>query len=863
MDKKIQQVEIGLTSPKQIKEWAERELPNGEIVGEVTSWETVNYKTLKPEPNGLFCQRIFGPVVDYSCACGKKSNKIYKNFCLKCGVERTSSRVRRYRLGYIKFKQPIVHTLYATHKPSPLSLCLDWSNKRIQSIIYSTEFCKLPTSFTYFVPRILITRYLFEKKILITKKKFKQKNSCFFYQSKINFLFDLQPVHRKFLYLESANSSTINISKRKKFKPKLFRNLNKKGAMNFANSAHSDFYSYSVKNKSIGKLNDNVKNKHQNKIRKIETDFRLYGVTYDSTWRQVENIQKFLLFLSEQAKSYEISIPYYNFKRLIKNNTNSEIPLHQQFYPIQTGGFVFQQILSQFEILPILQQLRVHHYLVKNHIIYLQEKLKWYTSGEEWEIEERSKILKKVKRLNQYQKNCVKRLQYFRDFYNTEMNPAWMILSYLPVLPPGLRPIMSIQGQLIVSDLNSLYRKVLTRNKRVTSVTLFKIFDTALSGSWASWCYNLRQVQEAVDSLFKKGSVESGKTTKSLLESLKGKKGRFRQHLLGKRVDYSGRSVIVVGPTLKIYECGLPKQMALELFQPFLIQKLRNKRIALTTIAAKTIITEKKPLLWSLLAEIMKNNPVLLNRAPTLHRLGIQAFLPRLVEGKAILLHPLVCPAFNADFDGDQMAVHIPLGAASRSEAFHLMWSRNHLLAPASGQPLLLPTQDMVLGCYYLTIFKNLKLKDYKINLVKRKNLSSSGYYFSSLNQVQQAYEQARIQTHTPIWVRWFGLTQNFISEQESKYTEQPIECRINIFGESESIFNDRHLQKLKKSSDSFYSFFNEALQSNFKQNFVLNKNKIGINSKKETNNLKNNVYIRTTPGRVFFHSNFPIIKKN
>jgi DNA-directed RNA polymerase subunit beta' len=226
-----------------------------------------------------------------------------------------------------------------------------------------------------------------------------------------------------------------------------------------------------------------------------------------------------------------------------------------------------------------------------------------------------------------------------------------MILSYLPVLPPGLRPITSIRGELVVSDLNSLYRKVLTRNRRLTNSTRFSIFDTALSGSWASWCYNLRQVQESVDSLLKTGKVESGKTTKSLLDALKGKRGRFRQHLLGKRVDYSGRSVIVVGPQLKIYECGLPKQMAIELFQPFLIQQLRNKGIAFTTTGAKAIISERKPIIWTLLREILQSHPVLLNRAPTLHRLGIQAFIPKLVDGKAILLHPLVCPAFNADFD--------------------------------------------------------------------------------------------------------------------------------------------------------------------------------------------------------------------
>jgi DNA-directed RNA polymerase subunit beta' len=820
MQKKFQQVEIGLASPKQIREWAERELPNGELVGEVTSWETVNYKTLKPEPNGLFCQRIFGPVIDYSCACVKPKFDI--GFCSKCGVEKTTSRVRRYRLGYIKFKQPIVHTLYASHKPSPFSLSLDWSNKRIQAIMYGTEFCKLPPHFTNFLSRVFIDRVLFEKKTRINKQKLTvHRNSSFVYKSKLNsnlnFSINQSSIRKKLDYFEHSKISS------KYQKPKLFRSLNK-----ISDAFNLDFYLFLQSKKRTENKNGTIR-------RKLETEYLLYGVTYDATWQQVESIQKFLLYLSEQAKSYEFSIPYYYFRKIVKNHTRKEIPIHKQFYPIQTGGFVFQKIFSHFNLVPILQQWRLNLRLVKTNIIFLQDKLKWYPSGGDSELfKERMRIVKKLTRLKQYEKKSVKRLQYFRDFYNTNMKPAWMILSYLPVLPPSLRPIMSIQGELIVSDINSLYRKVLTRNKRVNCVTLFKIFDTALSGSWESWCYNLRQVQEAVDSLFKTGNVESGKTTKSLLDSLKGKKGRFRQHLLGKRVDYSGRSVIVVGPNLKIYECGLPKQMAIELFQPFLIQKLRNKRIALTTTAAKTIISEKKPIIWSLLAQIMKNHPVLLNRAPTLHRLGIQAFLPRLVEGKAILLHPLVCPAFNADFDGDQMAVHIPLGTASRSEAFHLMWSRNQILAPASGQPLLLPTQDMVLGCYYLTIFKNSKLKDYKTNfvkLVKTENLSPSGFYFSTLNQVQQSYDKGIIETHTPIWLRWFGITQNFITEQESKSLEQPIEFRIDMYGKSEYIFNDRQLQKLKTFSDCFY---------------ILNHS-------------KNSVYIRTTAGRIFFHKNFPL----
>ena len=359
-----------------------------------------------------------------------------------------------------------------------------------------------------------------------------------------------------------------------------------------------------------------------------------------------------------------------------------------------------------------------------------------------------------------------------------------MILSYLPVLPPGLRPITSIRGELVVSDLNSLYRKVLTRNRRLTNSTRFGIFDTALSGSWASWCYNLRQVQESVDSLLKTGKVESGKTTKSLLDALKGKRGRFRQHLLGKRVDYSGRSVIVVGPELKIHECGIPKQMAVELFQPFLIQQLRNKGIAFTTTGAKAIITERKPIIWRLLREILQSHPVLLNRAPTLHRLGIQAFIPKLVDGKAILLHPLVCPAFNADFDGDQMAVHVPLSPAARAEAFNLLLACNHVLSPASGQPLLLPTQDMILGCYYLTISNEI--------FTKKDNKNS--HVFSNFDEALEEYENNRITVHTPIWVKWNEKVQNLASEQYSHERNIPFEIRCDLFGNKEFYFSEKYI---------------------------------------------------------------------
>ena len=775
----FQKLEIGVASPKQIREWAERFIPTGERVGEVTSWETVNYKTLKPEPDGLFCQKIFGPVVDFTCACGKKSTKVQRGFCSKCGVERTHSRVRRYRLGYIKLKQPVVHPLYASHRPSPLSLCLNWSTKRVQAVMRTTEFCSLPQKFTIFRSNI---------------------ESSHFFQTE----FPTQNPNLGEGRQEGQQKPPRLFTKKKESrKPFLLFNQG-------------------------------------------DQEPRLYGVAYDTTWRQVEELQEFLFYLWDQSFHYESSISYYAFTKPIENHVQ-EIPKHHQSYTIQTGGFAFQKILSHLDGSKLQQELASHYLQLQGYIRLIHEKIATLELSILEERKEFKRLRIKLNRLQQLQLKCKRQIEVFRDFEKSKMQPAWMILSYLPVLPPGLRPITSIRGELIVSDINSLYRKVLIRNKRITNGANLGVFDSALSGSWLSWCYNVRQVQEAVDELLKTGSVESGKPLKSLLEGLKGKQGRFRQHLLGKRVDYSGRSVIVVGPQLQIHQCGLPKQMAIELFQPFIIQKLRKKGIVFTTTAAKALIAERKPIVWVVLAEILKTHPILLNRAPTLHRLGIQAFLPQLVEGKAILLHPLVCPAFNADFDGDQMAVHVPLSPATRAEALDLLWSRNHLLAPSSGQPLLLPTQDMVLGFYYLTCSqeKNFKGVDSLIPsgkaLVQNQPFSSpkmlfgkglprmgpfadnQELYFSSFSQIKTAYDRGFIKLHTPIWVNWSGFVQTFVSEQQARTKESIVETRIDLAGRTESLFTD-------------------SCQ-------LLTPNKFLENTPKSRQ------FIRTTTGRVLMHS--------
>ena len=411
--------------------------------------------------------------------------------------------------------------------------------------------------------------------------------------------------------------------------------------------------------------------------------------------------------------------------------------------------------------------------------IYLFEITEFSAAGE---LFERIKLLRRLKLI-----------WYFRQ---TKNKPSWMILSILPVLPPDLRPIIQLEGnQIAISDLNKLYQKVLFRNRRIQKLKIGHYSNTSEEMQYAQ-----RLLQDSVDCLIENGkggivpsSTLNNRPLKSLSDILKGKKGRFRQNLLGKRVDYSGRSVIVVGPHLSIYECGIPKEMALELFQPFLIRSLIFRKKARTILGAKRLIQKGGDNIYQLLYEIVKNYPVLLNRAPTLHRLSIQSFQPRLVEGRAIMLHPMVCSSFNADFDGDQMAVHIPLSYQARSEAWKLLWSQNNLLSPATGQPTLMPTQDMVLGWYYLTasdsknfytsLFKNIN-KPISISIIEKffqiKRLV--GFYkfkkFKNKLNVLLAYNQNIIKVYTPIWLFWNG---QFEIEQKNQL---PLEMQLSSSGQ-------------------------------------------------------------------------------
>jgi len=459
-----------------------------------------------------------------------------------------------------------------------------------------------------------------------------------------------------------------------------------------------------------------------------------------------------------------------------------------------SGPGIIQLLLSEFnffEIKKIDKQNRILLYQLNKQILKLKRRIFNRTSKKELKEAYKKRDL------------LVRRTKLVRKLFIKESKPQDMILTVLPVLPPDLRPIVKMGNQIAASDLNRLYQRVIYRNDRLKKF----LKDPATNNSY-EMKYAQRLLQEAVDNLIQNGKSgvatekdSRGRALKSLSDILKGKQGRFRQYLLGKRVDYSGRSVIVVGPKLKLHECGLPKDMALELYLPFLLKRILNDKLSRTVVGAKMLIKTNPPLVWELLREIMQTCPVLLNRAPTLHRLGIQAFQPKLIDGKAILLHPLVCSAFNADFDGDQMAVHVPITVEARAEAWKLMLSRNSILAPATGDPLAIPSQDMVLGCYYLTTSllnsSNKKMNTENLNsfLSERKealqgqNEGSNGFYFSKVNEVIKAYELKKIKLHDNIW-----LKQNpQILIDNGSDQEEPIELRLELYGNWKEIYHKSH----------------------------------------------------------------------
>ncbi|MEM7713442.1 MAG: DNA-directed RNA polymerase subunit gamma [Cyanobacteria bacterium P01_A01_bin.68] len=571
-------VKIGLASPERIRQWGERTLPNSQVVGEVTKPETINYRTLKPEMDGLFCERIFGPAKDWECHCGKYKRVRHRGIvCERCGVEVTESRVRRHRMGYIKLAAPVAHVWYLKGIPSYISILLDMPLRDVEQIVYFNSY----------------------------------------------------------VVLSPGNAESLTYKQ----------------------------------------------------------------LLTEDQWLEIED-----QIYSEDSvlEGVEVGI----------------------------GAEALLRLLADINLEPEAEKLREDITNAKG--------------------QKRAKL--------------IKRLRVIDNFIATGSKPEWMVMTVIPVIPPDLRPMVQLDGgRFATSDLNDLYRRVINRNNRLARLQEILAPEIIVRNE-------KRMLQEAVDALIDNG--RRGRTVvgannrplKSLSDIIEGKQGRFRQNLLGKRVDYSGRSVIVVGPKLNIHQCGLPREMAIELFQPFVINRLIRGGMVNNIKAAKKLIARSDPQVWDVLEEVIEGHPVMLNRAPTLHRLGIQAFEPILVEGRAIQLHPLVCPAFNADFDGDQMAVHVPLSLESQSEARLLMLASNNILSPATGTPIITPSQDMVLGAYYLTAENPGATK-------------GAGGYYSSLEDIVMAYDQEQVDLHAYVYVRYDGQV-----EQDAD-DSKPIEVTDNEDG--------------------------------------------------------------------------------
>jgi DNA-directed RNA polymerase subunit beta' len=612
-------IEIGLASSKQIRSWSS---------GEVTKPETINYRTLKPEKDGLFCERIFGPTKDWECYCGKYKRVRYKGIvCERCGVEVTRSKVRRERMGHIDLAAPVSHIWFFKGVPSRIGYLLDMAPKELEKVLY------FAASIVTWVDDEARQRDLPEL------------------ETRVNEVLDSYAAEREERVLELRES----LARREDY----LQTANQK---DFSDEDH--LWADSLVDINVKKLDDEERDKLLKDLRKT------FEADISDTEAYIEDAAERMRQVWELFKDME--------PKRIEHDETTFRELKERFGSPYGFGEYFRGGMGAEAIRDLLEQVDLE--------------------AEAADLEDQVKNGK-----GQKQARAVKRLKVVSAFIQSGNRPEQMVLEAVPVIPPELRPMVQLDGgRFATSDLNDLYRRVINRNNRLKRLLDLGAPEIIVNNE-------KRMLQEAVDALFDNGrrgrpvTGPGNRPLKSLSDMLKGKQGRFRQNLLGKRVDYSGRSVIVAGPYLRLHQCGLPKLMALELFKPFIMARLVERKSAQNIKAAKKMVDSMIPEVWDVLEEVIHEHPVLLNRAPTLHRLGIQAFEPVLVEGKAIQVHPLVCHAFNADFDGDQMAVHLPLSAEAQAEARILMLSANNILSPAHGAPLATPTQDMVLGAYYLT----------------------------------------------------------------------------------------------------------------------------------------------------------------
>lgn len=731
-------VKVTVASPDQIKAWS---------FGEVKKPETINYRTFKPERDGLFCDRIFGPTKDWECHCGKyKYIKHKGTVCDRCGVEVTESKVRRERFGHIDLAVPVAHLWFLRKPPSRIGILLNMKISDLEKVIYYTKYVVTDN----LKDRAEVCSFV-EKGMLLKEEEFdlfKYGISSPVVKEEFKNIFD--GIVSEEVVLEEGQNKAL----------KQLRSLVKHQADHFGISA------------------DEAAKKIAANMEKGDTYYKCYFKSHcvyfygDLDSSQRGEIKKILSDNFEKGETVSISEPdkkirieFFDIEKDKKFNELRKNPEMLKKYEghlrieISRNDIPFMRNFSKPENFVLLEESDI-----KNIHNGFGDNLKVDIGAaavrkllEEINLEEEAKNIhaeiKKTKS-DAERARLIRKLRVVEGFLNSETRPEWMILTTLPVIPPDLRPLVALDGgRFATSDLNDLYRRIINRNNRLRHIEQLKAPAVMINNE-------KRLLQEAVDALIDNDSRTrpvtgaGNRPLKSLSDTLKGKQGRFRQNLLGKRVDYSGRSVIVVGPNLKLHQCGLPKEMALELFKPFIIKELIKQENA-TLKSARRMLERGDAKVWNILEKVTKNHPVLLNRAPTLHRLGIQAFEPVLVEGKSIQLHPLTCAAFNADFDGDQMAVHLPISVEAQLEAKVLMMATRNILSPASGKPIAVPSQDMVLGSCFLT--------------KEKPGVQGEGKIFSSVDEVISAYQTKKVDIHAKIKV--VGLTN--IRDEKLKDSEQ------------------------------------------------------------------------------------------
>jgi DNA-directed RNA polymerase subunit beta' len=751
-------IRISLASPDQIRSWS---------YGEVTKPETINYRRLRPEKDGLFCEAIFGPTKDWQCYCGKYKKVRYRGVvCDKCGVEVTRSSVRRERMGHIELAAPVAHIWYTRRVPSYLGYLLNIKRRDMDRVLYFAQYAIVRVDEEARQRALKRLEDDFERERERIEKEMQGELGQVEgrLSSRVSAITDeLLSVRRQLDDRLSTRTEAI-MGEAKMLSASLENQMGKPARADLVSSFgaeggderplvskgevvtrdHAAQLNERVQ-AALSRLQTEVADERQAAAERLDVE---NADVRDTVSEQKGEVQEaFAVRLDELQARYDDDV----------DELKSLAPM--QFF----GEARYRELRSKWGNVfrAGMGAEAFYEYLQEMDLASLSEEL-WA------EV--------RTGRSKQRRQRATKRLRIVEALRKSSNRPEWMILTVLPVIPPELRPMVQLDGgRFATSDLNDLYRRVINRNNRLRRLLDLGAPDVIVRNE-------KRMLQESVDSLIdnsRRGNARSRRgrrELKSLSDMLKGKKGRFRRNLLGKRVDYSGRSVIVIGPKLKMHQCGLPKEMALELYRPFVIAKLVEYNYASNVKGARRIMERERPEVWEVLEEVIRDRPVLLNRAPTLHRLGIQAFEPLLVEGKAIQLHPLACSAFNADFDGDQMAVHVPLSQHAVREAYELMLSTRNLLKPADGEPIIGPTKDMVLGCYYLTM--------------EREGLRGEGMVFADMSEVRLAYDLGKVALHAKIKLRsWTDDP----ADSQGAYNGGPIDTTVGRV-----LFNDILPEKMR-----------------------------------------------------------------